>query len=121
MAAVLAAILAAFLAGAIALYRERRLEARRLRVAARVVQATIAEAMTNWMMVSQGKLSWKQFGLNPAKGDIVESWDQHRDILAGHLCREEWTAIQDAISGYLMLFWRRMQRQRRSSGKRPGI
>jgi hypothetical protein len=104
MAAVAAAILAAFLAGAIALFRERRLEARRLQVAARITQATLMEALNNARNVSMGKVRWSNFVLKPSEQEIVGAWVGHRDILAGHLSRTQWTAVYIGFHSYLMLF-----------------
>jgi hypothetical protein len=104
MAAVLAAILAAFLAGTIALYREWRQEARRLRVAARVTEATLAEALNISVKVSEGKIRLQSFALKPSEEEIANTWNDHRDILAGHLSRREWIAVYIGFSAYLTLF-----------------
>jgi type II secretory pathway pseudopilin PulG len=104
MAAVIAASLAALLAGAIALYRERRLEARRLRVAARVVQAMIEEVLALVITASKGGLSVEKVWFALPREEIVRLWTEHRDVLAGHLSRQEWITTQAAISDYLKVF-----------------
>jgi len=104
MAAVAAAIVAAFLAGAIALFRERRLEARRLRVAARITQATLMEALNNARNVSSGNVRWSNFMLKPSEQEIVKAWSDHREILAGHLSRSQWTSVYVGFHAYLLLF-----------------
>ncbi|HKO39533.1 MAG TPA: hypothetical protein VJU14_14305 [Solirubrobacterales bacterium] len=104
MAAVVAAILAAFLAGAIALFRERRLEARRLRIAARVVKATVEDALVVSVLVSEGKFSWEKMCAVLSKEELSQLWDAHRDVLAGHLSREEWISTQGAISRWMRIF-----------------
>lgn len=104
MAAVLAAILAAFLAGAIALFREWRLEARRLRVAARVTEATLKEALNTAVKTAEGEIRWKNFPEKPSEEEIVRPWNDHRDVLAGHLSRDQWTEVYIGVSAYLLLF-----------------
>jgi len=103
MTAVAAAIVAAFLAGAIALYRERRLEARRLKVAARLLSAaiTLAAAATS---VTAREDSWNVLDEIPGKDTFQETWGEHSAILAGHLSRADWQSVEKATRNYLMRF-----------------
>ncbi|HEY8817147.1 MAG TPA: hypothetical protein VIP57_18860 [Candidatus Dormibacteraeota bacterium] len=104
MTAVVAAILAASLAGAIALYRERRIEARRLRVAARITEATIALAARGTRVTTEGE-SWDALDEAPGKQTFERVWEAHRDILAGHLQRNDWNSVQGGASNYLLYFF----------------
>jgi len=104
MAAVIAAILAAFLAGTIALYREWRLEARRLRVAARIMEATVALAARGIRVALEGE-SWDAVDEAPGKETFERVWEAHRDVLAGHLRRNDWNSVQAGADNYLLYFY----------------
>lgn len=104
MAAVLAAILAAFLAGAIALFREYRLEVRRLRIAARVMESTFIIALASVEVVS-GAEDWATFDEAPGREAFERVWEAHRDVLAGHLNRRDWDTVQAAARNYLLTFY----------------
>jgi hypothetical protein len=104
MTAVLAAILAAFLAGAIALYRERRLESRQLKVAARVLESSVALAMAAALAASETP-EWDVLDEAPGHDAFERVWEEHRDTLAGHLPREAWGSVQGAVRDYLLFFF----------------
>jgi hypothetical protein len=104
MAAVIAAILAAFLAGAIALYREWRQEKRRLQVAARIMEGTVALAARG-TRVASGSKSWEVLDEAPGKDTFEQVWGAHRDVLAGHLQRAQWDAVQTGATNYLLYFY----------------
>jgi hypothetical protein len=102
MAAVVAAILAAFLAGTVALFREHRLQQRRLLVAARVSYATFgaaAKAIKTSLEVNRWAL------LNAVPGDVSFSnaWETCKGDLAGHLTWREWRQVEEAVSYYLVI------------------
>lgn len=103
MAAVIAAVVAAFLAGAIALYRKRRLEIRRLRVAARVLQAEGVLAMVATELAQRSD-SWKVFDETSRIGAFENAWEEHRDILAGHLPETAWSTVLSGVRSYLLYF-----------------
>lgn len=96
MAAVLAAIAAAFLAGAVALFREHRLQQRRLLVAARVMHNLFGT--TTRRLKSDGPAS-----SNAPSGDpsFASAWDSYREDLAGHLTWSEWQTIEEGVNSYL--------------------
>jgi hypothetical protein len=102
MTAVIAAILAAFLAGGVALFREHRLQQRRLLVAARVTYATFRVA-TNGIKTSLNSDSWAPFNLLPGKTSLSETWDSYKGDLAGHLTWPEWRWIEESVNHYLAL------------------
>lgn len=101
MAAVAAAVVAAFLAGGIALYRERRLERRRLRVAARSLHATFAMAGAGVHTASEID-GWNVIDLTPGRESFEQTWAKHQDVLAGHLSRQDWNSIQSGVLSYLI-------------------
>jgi len=92
MAAVVAAITAAFLAGAIALFRERLLETRKLRVAARILESTLALAYSG-VHVAADSDSWDILDKTPGKDSLRQTWEKYGDILAGHLKRPDWELV----------------------------
>lgn len=102
MTAVIAAILAAFLAGAVALFREHRLQQRRLLVAARVTFANFSVAR-NGLKTSLSTDGWAPFNLLPGRDAFSEAWNEYKGDLAGHLTWGEWLFVEDAVTRYLAL------------------
>lgn len=102
MAAVVAAIGAAFLAGAIALFRERRQEQRRFVVAARVTHATFRVA-SQAIKTALDMNRWPIFNAMPGEDSFANAWESYKGDLAGHLSWEEWRKVEDAVSRYLAL------------------
>jgi hypothetical protein len=102
MAAVIAAILAAFLAGAVALFREHRLQQRRLLVAARVTYDTFGVA-ANGIRSSLNTNKWALFNALPGETSFSTTWETYKGDLAGHLTWEEWGPIEKAVSHYLAI------------------
>ena len=102
MTAVIAAILAAFLAGAIALFREHRLQQRRLLVAARVTFATFGVA-ANGIRTSLLADGWAPFNALPGGDSFSVTWDTNKGDLAGHLTWEEWRRVETAVNRYSAL------------------
>ena len=100
MTAVVAAIAAAFLAGAVALFREHRLQQRRLLVASRVTYATF-DVAANGIRASLETNGWSPFDLLPRESSFSSTWESHRGDLAGHLTWDEWGHIEKAVNGYL--------------------
>jgi hypothetical protein len=100
MAAVIAAILAAFLAGAIALFREHRLQQRRLLVASRVTYNTF-EVAANGIRGSLRTNRWPLFNALPGDASFSNTWETYKGDLAGHLTWEEWGNIEKAVSRYV--------------------
>lgn len=102
MAAVIAAIAAAFLAGAVALFREHRLQQRQLLVAARVTDASFRRA-ANGMRDSLSSNGWAPFNRLPGETSFSDAWDLHGGDLAGHLTWNEWLSVETAVSHYLAI------------------
>lgn len=100
MAAVIAAILAAFLAGSVALFREHRLQQRRLFVAARVLEASFGVASQSIKSSVKGN-HWAAFNSLPSIESFAEAWDASKADLAGHLAWEEWGQVEKAVNIYL--------------------
>lgn len=84
---VVTAIVAAVFAGAIAAYRERRLELAALLVAARVVGAALDSAIVDVELAAQ-----EGFPIDFVPSPIV-AWVEHRSVLARHLGEEQWAAV----------------------------
>jgi len=84
VAAVIAAIGAAFLAGAIALFREHRQQQRRLLVAARVRNATFEVASLS-IESSVSTNGWELFNAVPGESSFSAAWEAYKADLAGHL------------------------------------
>jgi hypothetical protein len=102
MAAVVAAIGAAFLAGVVALYREFRQQQREFLVAARVVHATfnVASAAISTSLKSNG---WAPFNNMPGEASFSAAWDAYKGDLASHLNWSEWLDVEGAVTIYLAL------------------
>jgi hypothetical protein len=102
MAAVIAAIGAAFLAGAIALFREHRLQQRQLLVAARVIDATFDMAQAG-INTSLSRDDWYPFNEIPGRDSFFAAWEAHKADLAGHLTWSEWLDVARAVNFYFVL------------------
>jgi hypothetical protein len=100
VAAVIAAIAAAFLAGAVALFREHRAQQRRLLVAARATESSFRVA-SNSIKTSLGSGGWQPFNQLPGRSSFAESWDSYKADLAGHLTWGEWLQVETAVNTYL--------------------
>lgn len=108
MAAVIAAIVAAALAGAIALYRERRIELRALLVGARVVSSALLEASLSLDVTADrpgltGHHAIELVDSFQGEKALVESWEAHRAILAAHLPLEHWRRIVIALRHFRLI------------------
>jgi hypothetical protein len=97
MAAVLAAIGAALLAGWVALFREHRIQQRQLLVAARIMDEAFAKTQIA-IDVSRESDDWKPINLIPTSEEFVDAWDAVRTDLAGHLKFQEWNAVAGAVA-----------------------
>lgn len=104
MTPVITAVVAGFLAGAIALYRERRLELARLLVAARVLRASFLDAGRGIGIFAQGDapVDRELFEATLGAFDLKEVWSDHREVLARHLKRREWDSISWAVTFYFV-------------------
>lgn len=102
MAAVVAAIGAAFLAGGVALFREHRLQQRNLLVAARVLFATFGVA-ANGARTSLKTDGWAPLNRLPGEASFSGAWESFRTDLAGHLTWAEWVDVESAVHRYLAL------------------
>jgi hypothetical protein len=102
MAAVIAAIAAAFLAGAVALFREHRLQQRNLLVAARVLYAAFGVA-ANGAGTSLKTNGWAPLNRLPGEASFSGAWEDFRTDLAGHLTWDEWNDVEAAVPRYLAL------------------
>ena len=102
MAAVVAAIGAAFLAGAVALYREFHQQQRDFLVAARVMHATFGVASLA-IRTSLDSNGWQPVNRMPGKTSFSTAWDSYKGGLAGHLTWSEWQEIETAVTLYLAL------------------
>lgn len=102
MAAVIAAIGAAFLAGAIALFREHRLQQRHLLIAARVMHATFGVAAQSIKTSIDGN-EWALFNAVPGETSFSAAWETYKGDLAGHLTWKEWRKVESVVSAYLAL------------------
>jgi hypothetical protein len=103
MVPVITAIIAALLAGVVAFARERRLELRRLLVAARLVRDALTHADITMQIFGrhQPPLEWATVTAIAEFLDVPKVWDAHADVLAGHLSISEWDTIGLAVSSYL--------------------
>lgn len=99
MAAVIAAIAAGFLAGAVALFREHRIQERQLLVAARVMDEVLATARRG-INVSLATDGWAPMNFLPTHNSFLQAWETYREDLAGHLEYAEWQKLTSAIAGY---------------------
>jgi len=102
MAAVLAAIVAGFLAGAVAIYREHRLEQRKLLVASRVMDATFNVARGGIETSLHGD-DWEPLNAFPGRDSFLTAWESYKGDLAGHLSWREWKEVELAVSHYFTL------------------
>ncbi|MFL5833082.1 MAG: hypothetical protein ACJ76B_03765 [Solirubrobacterales bacterium] len=102
MAAVVAAIGAAFLAGAVALFREHRLQQRNLLVAARVLFATFGVA-ANGIRTSLKTNEWPPLNRLPGETSFSGAWETYRADLGGHLTWDEWNDVEGGVHRYLAL------------------
>ena len=102
MTAVITAIVAAFLAGGIALYRELRLELRRLLVAARILRALFQEAAIYADIFAGPDADYDSTTLEALSGmlDVPTVWAEHREVLAGQLTRRQWNEIAVAVATF---------------------
>jgi hypothetical protein len=102
MVPVVTAILAALLAGAVALYRERRLELQRLLIAARVVESLFTSSGNNLGVVAKAEADypWSDVARIHGMLDLANIWAQHRDVLAAHLNKAEWDEVAHAVDSY---------------------
>jgi hypothetical protein len=102
MAAVIAAIAAAFLAGGVALFREHRLQQRRLLVAARITYDTLTLSRMAIETASETD-RWEAIDALPGKEAFSEAWSSSKEALAGHLLWDEWRKVERAISSFLLV------------------
>lgn len=102
MAAVIAAIGAAFLAGAIALYREHRQQQRKLLVAARVVEATFKSSLGG-IGASKRSDRWAAINNLPGRESFSAAWETYKADLGGHLTWAEWVTVERAAFRYTSL------------------
>lgn len=102
MAAVVAAIGAAFLAGAIALFREHRQQQRQLLVAARVMHSTFGVAYLS-IRTALELDEWAVFNSVPGGVSFSTAWDAYKGDLAGHLTWEEWRKVEGVASAHMAL------------------
>ena len=102
MAAVIAAILAAFLAGAVALFREHRLEQRHLLVASRVMYDTFGLGARGIASAIDSN-KWALFNMLPGPASFSSAWETYKGDLAGHLTWDEWRLVEISVSQYLAL------------------
>ena len=100
MAAVIAAILAAFLAGAVALFREHRLQQRRFLVASRITYATFGLAARGITSALDNN-TWAIFNMLPGQTSFSGAWETYKGDLAGHLIWDEWRLVEKSVSQYL--------------------
>jgi hypothetical protein len=100
MVPVITAIVAALFAGAVALFREQRLELRRFLVATRVVGAVLQEGSKSMSILSFPDFDWEWSVVDgvAASLNVPDIWHQHRDVLASHLSRQEWHLVATAIA-----------------------
>lgn len=101
MAPIIAAIAAAFLAGSVALYRERRQELRSLLVAGRVMGNTFLEASAVIGHLSESE-EWDISGEPGGLTSFSAAWEEHRNVLAAHLTRPQWASVESAARRYLL-------------------
>jgi hypothetical protein len=109
MTAVIAAIVAAAIAGGIALYRERRIELTRLLVAARVLSAEMARVgmvVDGGAEMDQPKVAgavWLLDEFVESGEPLTKAWEGHREVLAAHLRAKEWEKVERAIRSVALL------------------
>lgn len=103
MVPVITAIVAAALAGAIAVYRERRIELWRLVVAARVLLAALEGGFILLEVLRDSSLSirWERFRDRGDPEDVEALWGQHREVLAAGLRRDQWEHVVHGVDAYL--------------------
>lgn len=99
MIPVVTAIVAGVLAGAIALYRERRIELAALLVAARVMSTSLKTVGGFVQAASTGELEPELLGDAPGVESAFATWERHRDVLASNLRFDQWEVVEDAIWG----------------------
>jgi hypothetical protein len=106
MVPVITAIVAALLAGAVALYRERRLELQQFLVATRVMRGvfTTAETLLGVFLKENANYGWDVVNALTPVLNFRDAWEQHRDVLAGQLTRPQWDAIARAATNYSIAF-----------------
>jgi hypothetical protein len=106
MVPVVTAVVAALLAGAVALYRERREELAEFLVAVRVVRALFGDAAKFLQAFAEGDmepdLSWATVDAATQALAFEATWSQHRERLARHLARNEWDTLAKAVTGYFV-------------------
>jgi len=103
MASVVTAVVAAFLAGAIALFRERRRELRSLLVAARVVRQLMLSTSVNFQDAANSEYAAREALMNvPGRKVFNTVWEAHRDTLAGNLTDLQWPNLQIAVNSYFL-------------------
>jgi hypothetical protein len=102
MAAVVAAIGAAFLAGAIALFREHRQQQRHLLVAARVMHSSFGVAYQSIRTTLEAD-EWAVFNSVPGQASFSMAWETYKGDLGGHLAWSEWRKVEAVASGYMAL------------------
>jgi hypothetical protein len=102
MVPVVTAILAALLAGAVALYRERRLELQRLLVAARVVGSLFTSSGRFLRVFAEAEADYPWSTVTDIRGilDLANIWAEHRDVLAAHLNKAKWDKVAHAVDRY---------------------
>jgi|SRR5947209_4872252 len=105
MAPVIAAIVAAILAGLVAFTREVRLELRRLLVAARLTSEALSNAQVlcdalNQESEKKEPADWSEAQLTGELGDV---WNEHKDVLADRLTNQEWLLVSRGINAYRMM------------------
>lgn len=104
-ASIVAAITAAVMTGVIALYRDRRLELRNLLIATRVLSALFLDAAASLSVLGDAEAEawWSVLDALPGQEQFMRAWDEHRAVLAGHLTRNQWNVVDDAVRKYRLL------------------
>jgi hypothetical protein len=102
MVPVVTGIVAALLAGAVALFRERRLELQRLLVAARVVGSLFTTSGNILHAFATADADYSLGSVNEIGGilELANTWAEHRDVLAAHLNKAEWDKVARAVESY---------------------
>jgi hypothetical protein len=102
MVPVITAIVAAVLAGGVAIYRERRIELWKLVVAARVLLASLQDAflLLEVLRDESFDVRWERFLERDDWSGIEAVWSQHRETLAAGLSRSQWNQVVFGVEAY---------------------
>jgi hypothetical protein len=101
---VVTAIAATFLAGLIALARERRRELRNLAVAARVIHRACEDVRSGASIIAarEGDHRVEDMRITGTSLGISEAWKEHRNALASHMSEDAWNDVAVVLSIYLI-------------------